>query len=289
MATEIDQASRAGITYWAFVTYPGSDEMNAGLSTYLASPAKSKISFAMISELDKWGNTSLYHDVIERYARLMKSPTYQKTEDGRPIFFLGFVSDAELTSRFGGRDAFGKLMDEFRVLVKSGGLKDPYIVLLDKNVDEAKGLIHDLRLDAVSAYTVADNNVRNGQYKQLADMTSNFWQQASTAGLTVVPPVMTGWDRRPRVMNPVPWENTRYSDEQMGRFFNAPTPAELESHLAAAMRFAQRPSNAGALKSVLIYAWNEFDEGGWLAPTIGDGTTRLDAVRKAVNEVCASK
>lgn len=38
---------------------------------------------------------------------------------------------------------------------------------------------------------------------------------------------------------------------------------------------------------VLIYAWNELDEGGWLVPTLpppdGEGTARIDALRKVTN------
>jgi len=37
---------------------------------------------------------------------------------------------------------------------------------------------------------------------------------------------------------------------------------------------------------VLIYAWNEFDEGGWLVPALppphGEGTARIDALRKVL-------
>ncbi len=32
--------------------------------------------------------------------------------------------------------------------------------------------------------------------------------------------------------------------------------------------------------AVIIYAWNEFDEGGWLCPTLYGGTERLDAIRE---------
>jgi len=37
---------------------------------------------------------------------------------------------------------------------------------------------------------------------------------------------------------------------------------------------------------VLIYAWNELDEGGWLMPALpppqGEGTARIDALRKVL-------
>ncbi len=30
---------------------------------------------------------------------------------------------------------------------------------------------------------------------------------------------------------------------------------------------------------MLIYAWDEFSEGGWICPTLSEGTARLDAIR----------
>ena len=34
--------------------------------------------------------------------------------------------------------------------------------------------------------------------------------------------------------------------------------------------------------TVMIYAWNEFDEGGWLAPTLSEGAARIDALAKVL-------
>ena len=49
--------------------------------------------------------------------------------------------------------------------------------------------------------------------------------------------------------------------------------------------FKNHPAKNGA-ELVLIYAWNEFDEGGWLVPALpppdGEGTARLDALRKVL-------
>jgi hypothetical protein len=33
---------------------------------------------------------------------------------------------------------------------------------------------------------------------------------------------------------------------------------------------------------VLVYAWNEYDEGGWLAPTLVPDPARQDAIREAL-------
>ncbi len=286
MAVEIDQAKQAGLEYWAFDVYPEGDPMSGGLNAYLASPAKSKLNFAILSEFSKWQGRSGYRKVLTRYVNLMKDPSYEKVSDGRPLMFIAFINDAAMEKEFGGRSQTASAIGELRDMAKSAGLKNPYIVLLDGNVEKARGLIHDLGLESISAYSVADNSVKNGQYRQLADMAEAFWARASSAGLGVVPIAMAGWDRRPRVMKPVPWEAPPESSDQIEHFYNAPTPEELSAHVAAAMRWAKHSTSA---HTVLIYAWNEFDEGGYIAPTVGAGTTRLDAVHKAVASVCSDR
>lgn len=38
---------------------------------------------------------------------------------------------------------------------------------------------------------------------------------------------------------------------------------------------------------MLIYAWNENDEGGWLMPTLPCQTDRLDALRQVLKKTAA--
>lgn len=286
MVIEIDQAADAGIGYFAFVTYPPDDPMSIGLSSYLRAPNRSRLGFALISEMDRWGDKKLYRAVIERYVKFMREPNYQRTPDGRPLFFLGFVNDESMNRRFGGRAGFKSLIDEFRGLVRQAELPEPYIVMMDRWPKKAASFAKDLGLDAVSAYAVFDNDQHKGTYKQLTGLVESFWKDAGAEGVKLVPPVMSGWDRRPRVLNPLSWEtHAKYSDEQMLRFFERPTPAELETHLGSALALANASPGVPA-RTVLAYAWNEFDEGGWLAPTRGEGTARLDAVRRAVQKSC---
>ena len=286
MELESGQAKAAGLDYWAFVTYPEDNPMNAGLSAYLNIRNPNKIQFAVISEFEKWGDKEAYRPVMQRYLRLMGDKSYQRTPDGRPIFFLAFITDGSLNYRFGNREGFKKVLTEFRQGAVNAGLGNPYIVLLDASVERAKSFIVDLGLDGVSAYAVADNRVKSGTFEQLTKLTERFWADAAASGLPVMPIVMSGWDRRPRVRNPVPWEKPPADPKQIENYFAAPTPAELEHHIAAALRFAQTSKAPAAAPTVLIYAWNEFDEGGWIAPTLGDGTARLEALRRAVGTAC---
>lgn len=287
MAREMRDAAESGINFWAFVTYPPEDPMNAGLATYLATKGQPGPRFAVISEFDKWGGTSRYRAVTDRYIQLMADPRYQRTPGGRPLFFLGFISDPAVERLFGSTDGFAAAVASFRESARAAGVANPFIVLLEKDLNRARKWIAAFGLDGISAYAVADNQVRNGSYAQLSELSKRFWDQAAAAGMSLVPPVMTGWDRRPRVLNPVPWEKGVYSDEQMQRFYTAPTTDELRVQVRAAIDFASKqPNDKRGANAVLIYAWNEFDEGGWLAPTGAGDRSRLQAVKRAIPPTC---
>jgi hypothetical protein len=91
--------------------------------------------------------------------------------------------------------------------------------------------------------------------------------------------VTTGWDRRPRVQHPVSWEKPD-PPGAIDMFYATPSPAELAAHLQAALDWCGRHQTTADPSGVLIYAWNEIDEGGWLLPSLWPepGNKRLDAV-----------
>ena len=91
-----------------------------------------------------------------------------------------------------------------------------------------------------------------------------------------VPYVPSGWDPRP-------WQDPRPS-------FASPTREEWTAALnrvkAALDKYPKLgiPMQGGRKKMVLIYAWNEFGEGGCIAPTKGDPDGKyLKALKGVVN------
>ncbi len=66
------------------------------------------------------------------------------------------------------------------------------------------------------------------------------------------------------------------------KFYRVPTAGELSQHLRHALEWVQTHAEAALAKAVLIYAWNENDEGGWLVPTLEEGDWRVQAVRKVL-------
>ncbi|MEI7776713.1 MAG: hypothetical protein WCK17_18290, partial [Verrucomicrobiota bacterium] len=58
------------------------------------------------------------------------------------------------------------------------------------------------------------------------------------------------------------------------------SPAELAAHMREAVTWTEENSDINPTNSVLIYAWNEHDEGGWLQPTLGfDGLPNEERIK----------
>ena len=86
-------------------------------------------------------------------------------------------------------------------------------------------------------------------------------------------------------LEPAPWTHP-HADPNHRRFFTFPTRGEWTTELRAIRDdFAKYPGLGLPLpgnrrqKVFTIYAWNEFGEGGIVAPTRGDGSMKLEAIR----------
>ena len=131
-----------------------------------------------------------------------------------------------------------------------------------------------LRADAISAYASSAGE-KQAPYSALAAHTEAWWDIMAETGAPVIPLISSGWDRRPRVENPVPWEGQRGSIEE---YYERPTPQELAAHLRNGLRWVEDNPEVALARTALIYAWNENDEGGWIVPTLSEGTAHLDAI-----------
>jgi len=270
---EIDFAADAGLDYWAFLKYDDADPMSLPLKRYLTSAKKDRIQFCLITELSRWGTKDDHRRQLARLAELMKEPTHLKTPGGRPLFYLGFLSEAQVTKNWGTVAELRKAVDELRALAPA----NPYIVIMDFNPVQGTKWRDQLGADAISAYAASGGGI-NAPYSALTDYVEKFWARGKATGSEVVPIVMTGWDRRPRIVNPVPWEKYQKPREGMEKHYETATPAAIAQHVQHAVEWGRTNKSP----AILIYAWNENDEGGWLTPTLSEGAARLDALRKVL-------
>ena len=280
MTREIAYAQAAGLDYWAFVAYGAEDAMSRGLKRYLANPARDKVRFCMIGDASHW-QPSNFDAEAARFADLMARPNYQTVLNGRPLFYilnLALESNETAWAKAGG---FSKAVESLRAAARARGLPQPYCVAMVPWPDKAKAFAETSGCDAISAYAVQSG----GKGVPFADLTTyveDFWKRSIDTGAKVVPPAMTGWDRRPRIENPVFWEHNEGWSADIERFYQAPKPVEIGNHVRKVVEWTRsHPTNAEA-QVVIVYAWNEHDEGGWLCPTRGEGDARIQAVGSAL-------
>lgn len=86
----------------------------------------------------------------------------------------------------------------------------------------------------------------------------------------IIPNVMVGWDQRP-------WDSKNTT-----LYFTQKTPQLFYNHLDSAFKYVLNKDITP--KMILIYAWNELGEGGYLVPTLGDPKgeylKQIKAIRK---------
>ncbi|MEQ9300513.1 MAG: PKD domain-containing protein [Cyclobacteriaceae bacterium] len=260
MDSDLQMANQAGIDYFVFVWY-ASGALAESVDFYKNSPNKSMLDYAYVVEGQRW-NDALILDLITNH---FPDPNYKKVLGGRPIVYLLRDGDD------GGIECeMQTLMDQ----ANAAGF-NPYLVGMSARPFNG-GYLH-----ARSDYFVGQGNNGN-PFSELVTTAENRWDQKVTEyGIDVVPLVTTGYDPRSRnnANNPTTWggfiESTKYAATAQ--------PQEIADHLANAFTWiAQNPSDAPA-NQILMYAWNEFDEGGWLCPTLADGDARLEAIENVIN------
>jgi len=274
MEKEIGYAALAQLDYWAFLLYPNGNPMGLSLERYLES-GDDRIKFSVILTFASLTKPSgSYSKNIQRVVDYIQEKRYQKVLGGKPLVF--FLLEGAYKGN-GNDDFISKMMNDIRNELKIRAIPAPYFVLLDGNIKDANVVVKQYGFDALSAYAVS-NNGKGASYSDLTKYAADFWNRASASGNKVVPIAMMGWDRRPRVTNPVPWEKSNVRADEMDYFYERPKPNELASHIIDSMSWVQAHPDVAEANTVLIYAWNENDEGGWLVPTLGEGDARVKAL-----------
>ncbi|HYF49456.1 MAG TPA: hypothetical protein VEJ63_08625 [Planctomycetota bacterium] len=269
MDQEIAYAAHGGLDYWAFLLYADKTPMAAALELYLKSSRRGEVNFCCILHSSITVKDEAWPHELERLLWLLDEPGYQRVCNGRPLVYL-FMDDF-----FGG--VAPARVAEFRKTAAARGI-DPYLAFMGWNPREDWKKAAPHGFSAVSAYAYAGK----GKFSDVAAATErDFWRAALDASVPCIPLVTTGWDKRPRMDNPVSWER-HHSYHKDRTFTERATPDEIAAHLSRGIEWVREHADACPAQSIIMYAWNENDEGGWLVPTWTENaadTLRIDAVR----------
>ena len=194
---------------------------------------------------------------FEILADAMKKPCYEKI-DNRPIVYLygGYRID---------------YIDKLNEVCSKNSLPSPFICFIDN------GALSDdnnyTKADAVSGYACVAKNINT--YAQLCEEMIRNNEKRKKYEVDIIPLFTTGWSPLPRIENPVPW--IEYADCDYAKDATAEELIYGGDLLCDWIK-----ENPGFTKTghMLAYAWNEFEEGGYLCPTYNaDGSINTERIK----------
>lgn len=266
---QIDMAYEYGVDFWAIVTGMSpkyfSDgvfnkeawlEGNPVIKAVLNASNKYKIKFCLINTFSPKSETGLENMLARKfiYDEIMSDPQYLYV-DGNPVLLEYVCSDNS----------------------QSDGIFEPYCHL--KNMKVISSGYNGYGVDGIYAYSgyppalTSDNTYKQADYSALAQNNLAVTKQNfNKSSGTMMLPVSCG-----RAMS-------ARSDFKINADFANPTKKELTSAITDVIDYSETLDIAD--KVILVYAWNEFCEGGWLMPTQheidnGSGYYRLESVKDA--------
>ncbi len=276
MDREIAAAAAHGVDFFQILWYPGGGPLNEGARAFMASTNASRMRFAL--EFVNHPPFDLSTDAAweagcREWCAAMRHPSYLRLE-GRPVFKIHgldyfYRQNAEDPGRVTARLAV------LRRVAREDGLAEPLISggVMPGGVPARERAAP---FDFLTTYMDMPELPQRSEvypYALLLRHAEAGWRRyAEQSSKPYVPYLPAGWDPRP-------WRDPRAA-------FAFPTRHEWVAALEQARTALDEhprlgiPGRHGRAKMLLIYAWNEFGEGGIVAPTRGEKEMKLEALEQ---------
>lgn len=299
-AREIDLAADHGITvfmydwYW----YSGVKNMEEALEKgFLRAPNRKRLKFALM-----WANhdrrdqfwpefgkprTILLHSQNSPHdlARVMdyciahyfRQPNYWRVNGG--LFFSIFESE-KFVKQLGGPQATRAAFAEINTRLRKAGLPSMHWNAMVSSPAQG-ALMEQAGFSSTSRYGVnSTGKVQpdyTERYEDLMEAHRVHWEKMRASPLVDLPVVTMGWDSTPRCRLDVPWPFPK-REYPYGPVVVGNTPELYEQLLREAAR--QMENDPRKPFGVMLNAWNEWTEGGYLLPEERTGTAYLEAIKR---------
>ncbi|HEY5140414.1 MAG TPA: hypothetical protein VIJ25_14025, partial [Methylococcales bacterium] len=287
MDREIIAASDNGADFFAILWYyndPGSERephstlLNTGLDCFIKSPESGRMKFMIefcnsppydVKTPDQW------QDCMNTWISAMRHPSYLRV-DGKLVFKVHGAHYYYAQNNKDLSQCKAKL-DELRERVRQAGLGEMLIGGGVSAIESIKANDPIAQLfDFTGTYMDVPPHVQRPQnypYEMLADFARTARRVHSYDAIPYMPYLAGSW-------NPRPWRDPRAS-------FEFPTFSQWKEELLCVRNDLIKYENLGLplaggakQKMFTIYAWNEFGEGGIVAPTKGDGYMKIKAIKE---------
>lgn len=280
MERQIDLAADNGIEFFLFCWYwrdtkgpinleaiaklPGHESMHR----YLKAKNKHRIKFGLLIANHQGAEitgTENWEKATEHWMQYFNDPQYIKV-DSKPmvvIFNAKGIENADIAA--------------MQQTSQKQGLKQGLTITGCGNTD-GKNFDVSTHYNVVPGYS---GGSEEHKYAELADAQRERWK--GTAEKPYIPTVIAGWDKRP-------WEDASgkatSGGAKQGWFYTGKTPEQFKTFLTDAVTWMDKnPEQTIKERMMLIYAWNELGEGGYLVPTKGDPkASYLKVVKDVVSQ-----
>jgi len=275
MERQIDLAADNGVEFFLFCWYwrdsngPINLEsiknvsLHTSLNLYLKAKNKNRIKFSLLianHEGSEIKGVENWEKATEFWMPYFNDPQFV-TIDGKPLVVIFNAQGID-------NDGLARMQD----VAKKQGLKGLSIA--------GCGNVEDKNFTYKTHYNMNPGYVSGHEehkYSELVDFHKKQW--IGSEKQPYIPEVTVGWDKRP-------WEDKSGKGKggaEEGWYFPNRTPQEFQSFLTDASKWMDKhPTQTTKERIVLVYAWNELGEGGYLVPTKGDPNARFLKVIRSV-------
>lgn len=266
METQIDLMADNGVDFmlycWYWQTNRGpinveainNDSKHTSLRLYLNAKNKQRVQYALLVANHDGGEIigpSNWEAAVRHWVQYFRDPLYVHV-DGKPLVVLFGATDDTITN-----EDIAKMQETARRL----GFKDGLSIAGNGSAARNKDFNFATHYNLTTGYGAGSVEK---DYQVIINHSKDRW--IGTESHPYIPVITAGWDSRP-------WEGER--PEGLGGdpcwYFTGDTPEVFKDFLGDAITWMDNnPTKTPKERLVLIYAWNEIGEGGYLVPTIDD-------------------
>jgi len=288
MDKEILAASNYGVDFFSILWYPMDIKkdgkivgyLNAGVENFMNSPNSDKMKFMV--EIANHDPNAIITDedwdkCIDVCIKAMKHPGYLRIDGCAVVKIHG--GDQFFRDNGSSVPRSKQVLQHFRKRAKDEGAGELLITLgnyCKEPIDRQHKFSLIGELDGTMQYNALPDVVKKETdypYEAMTELAKQTREIRKNDIIDWVPYFPAGW-------NPRPWNDSRAS-------FTLPTRKqwrkgleELKTDILKNPNFGFPKKDGTTQKALTIYAWNEFGEGGIVAPTKGEKYMKLEEIKR---------
>lgn len=283
MNEQINLASSNGIDFFTFCWYlpqkknPVEYPLNNAVGLFMISPNKARMKFSILVAnhepyLITPNNWSI---ATTNWIKLFKDTNYLRA-NGKPL--LTFFSFRSLLKEFGSIQILADSLKSFREDVTKAGFSGLSLAI-NISVPSDKVSLENAKIagfDIFTGYNYHDEGFdRTSTVTPISNMVkaeNKVWELTKNHANFFIPVTTLNWDPRP-------WRTGKVNEIKRYSGFSGKSVIASISSLLTWMDLNHDYLTPERI--ALVFAWNEYGEGGWLTPSKAKGNELLEGIKKA--------